>query len=109
MLSRPVNILALAAIAVGAFMLLVPGGGAPERSRGVSAAPAPQRTGWALERRAVVLAGGARLSWITIPSPQVPGDPLFDIHCLALESASGAALSMVCPGAEQGAFSGLGH
>lgn len=62
------------------------------------------RAAWAVEHRAAVLAGGQRLSWITVPSPQLPEDPLFDIHCLVLEGTGGAALSMVCPGAEQGAF-----
>lgn len=80
-----------------------------ERLSAPPALPMPARQGWAQERRTATLGSGARLTWVTIPSPQVPNDPLFDIHCLVMESATGAALSMVCPGAEQGAFSGLGQ
>ena len=93
------------AIALASAGVMLFGERAPRRPQALPE-PLRERPGpWAQVRRSQALEGGKVVSWISLPSPQVPGDPLFDVHCLVLEAPGGVAI--VCPGAEQGAFAEL--
>lgn len=60
---------------------------------------------WAVVKRSKEVAPGKTVTWIAIPSTEMPGDTYFDTHCLLFETPTGATVA--CPGADQTNFSEL--